>query len=195
VTIVNCTFGSNNFRALRILSGPYPVTTRVRLVNSILAYTVGGDNVQGIEDWGHNLSTDNSATNTTTIKNTDPLLGPLTNNGGPTRTMGLRYGSPAIDAADTAAGPGTDQRGVLRPIRGTSDIGAFEGSVNADSRQHGAFCLDEFYGWRSQGTALIQVERTGQAQAPSASPFPQPPAPRRRRRFRADKCCVGFCRR
>lgn len=51
----------------------------------------------------------------------DPRLGPLADNGGPTRTHALRAGSPAIDAwsvlrGPTRAGcPAIDQRGVRRP--------------------------------------------------------------------------------
>jgi hypothetical protein len=56
----------------------------------------------------------------------DPKLGPLTDNGGPTLTMALLPGSPAIDAGDTAAAPPTDQRGVPRPFSLAADIGAFE---------------------------------------------------------------------
>jgi hypothetical protein len=40
----------------------------------------------------------------------DPLLAPLANNGGPTETMALTPGSPAIDAG-VVAGATTDQRG------------------------------------------------------------------------------------
>jgi len=56
----------------------------------------------------------------------DPNLGPLTNNGGPTLTMALLPGSPAIDAADNSYAPATDQRGVPRPVGPAADIGAFE---------------------------------------------------------------------
>jgi hypothetical protein len=65
--------------------------------------------------------------------NTDPRLGPLQNNGGPTRTQALPAGSPAIDAGACSASilgqPLTvDQRGVARPqpTGGKCDIGAFE---------------------------------------------------------------------
>ena len=60
------------------------------------------------------------------------LLGPLTNNGGPTNTFALLSGSPAIDAGMTTmppfAGNEFDQRGAgFVRIYGTkSDIGAFE---------------------------------------------------------------------
>ena len=54
------------------------------------------------------------------------LLGPLADNGGPTLTHALLAGSPAIDAADAAACPATDQRGVVRPRDAGCDVGAFE---------------------------------------------------------------------
>ena len=53
-------------------------------------------------------------------------LGALTNNGGPTDTMGLLTGSVAIEAGDDSSCPATDQRGVLRPSGSHCDIGAFE---------------------------------------------------------------------
>lgn len=56
----------------------------------------------------------------------DPRLGPLANNGGETDTMALLGGSPAINAADAAKCPSTDQRGLPRPSLGGCDIGAFE---------------------------------------------------------------------
>jgi hypothetical protein len=58
----------------------------------------------------------------------NPKLGPLQNNGGPTQTMALLPGSPAIDAGDsTAPGlPTTDQRGDPRIWGAAVDIGAYE---------------------------------------------------------------------
>ena len=54
----------------------------------------------------------------------DALIGFLADNGGPTQTHALLLGSPAIDAANAAVCPATDQRGVAR---GTAcDVGAFE---------------------------------------------------------------------
>jgi hypothetical protein len=55
-------------------------------------------------------------------------LGPLADNGGPTQTMALQAGSPAIDrGSDAFVIPGeTDQRGLPRVANGTVDIGAFE---------------------------------------------------------------------
>ena len=56
----------------------------------------------------------------------DPLLGPLANNGGPTRTRALLPGSPAIDAASSDGCPGKDQRDVARPQGSACDIGSYE---------------------------------------------------------------------
>jgi hypothetical protein len=59
---------------------------------------------------------------------TDPLLGPLAANGGPTSTHALLIGSPAIDRAPAspACDLATDQRGVARPQGAGCDSGAFE---------------------------------------------------------------------
>jgi hypothetical protein len=63
---------------------------------------------------------------------TNSMLGPLSDNGGPTLTHALLIGSPAIDAGDEADFPLTDQRGFSRPVDGNSDgisicdIGAYE---------------------------------------------------------------------
>jgi hypothetical protein len=58
----------------------------------------------------------------------DPLLGPLQDNGGPTLTMALLSGSPAIDSGDNTDAPEWDQRGPGYPriVNGTIDRGAFE---------------------------------------------------------------------
>src|SRR6185369_9152513 len=64
-----------------------------------------------VTDLGHNLSSDGSSafTNIGSLYTIDPKLSPLADNGGPTLTMALLAGSPAIDAADTTAAPPTDQ--------------------------------------------------------------------------------------
>src|SRR5271157_3382689 len=62
----------------------------------------------------------------TIAKPLNPLLAPLGNYGGPTQTMALLPGSPAIDAGVAVAGVTTDQRGIPRPQGSAPDIGAFE---------------------------------------------------------------------
>jgi predicted outer membrane repeat protein len=54
----------------------------------------------------------------------DAGLAPLVDNGGPTLTHALLPGSAAIDVADTAVCPSTDQRGTVRDA--ACDVGAFE---------------------------------------------------------------------
>lgn len=62
----------------------------------------------------------------------NPRLGPLANNGGPTQTLALLPGSPALDKAVVVSGLATDQRGLIRSrdadvIAGAlPDIGAYE---------------------------------------------------------------------
>ncbi|MET0229883.1 MAG: choice-of-anchor Q domain-containing protein [Rhodanobacteraceae bacterium] len=58
----------------------------------------------------------------------DPLLGPLQDNGGATPTHALGENSPALDAGNNVAGFSTDQRGpgFIRVFNGRADIGAIE---------------------------------------------------------------------
>src|SRR5262249_15901773 len=56
--------------------------------------------------------------------NAAPLLGHLGDYGGPTPTMPLLPGSPAIGGGTAAGAPAKDQRGVARS--GHVDIGAFQ---------------------------------------------------------------------
>jgi hypothetical protein len=101
--------------------------------NTILASNVPGGNCRGgNSDQGNNLSSDAacSFSGAGSLNNVDPKLGALANNGGPTLTLALLPGSPAIDAGNTASAPATDQRGFPRPAGAAADIGAFEyGSV------------------------------------------------------------------
>jgi hypothetical protein len=59
----------------------------------------------------------------------DPLLGPLQDNGGPTETMALEAGSPALNAGDPGQLGVPDQRGVGR--NGGVNIGAYQASATA----------------------------------------------------------------
>jgi hypothetical protein len=56
----------------------------------------------------------------------DPIFEALTDNGGPTRTIALLLGSPALDAGANPDGLTTDQRGQPRVSNGQADIGAYE---------------------------------------------------------------------
>jgi hypothetical protein len=81
----------------------------------------------GVQSAGHNIdSLDQCNFNSVGDRvKTDPLLASLADNGGPTKTLALSPGSPAVDAGDAGC-PATDQRGVPRPQGAACDIGAFE---------------------------------------------------------------------
>jgi len=89
-------------------------------------------NLIGIQDGSTGFAKANSGDRVGSLANPlDPHLGPLQNNGGPTQTLALLPGSPAINAGENAIqlfnGP-NDQRGqgFPRVVNGTIDIGAFE---------------------------------------------------------------------
>jgi hypothetical protein len=110
----------------------------VALQNSIVANNTGGNCRGTMTSNGYNLSSDNSCSlnGAGDLNNTDPDLGPLQSNGGPTQTMALLPGSPAIDTGNPGGctdGLGqllkTDQRGQPRPDKedsGGCDRGAYE---------------------------------------------------------------------
>ncbi len=101
--------------------------------NTIVAGNGGGDcnAAAGSADLGNNLDGDGSCFTGDAHASSDkigvsPLLAVLNSWGGPTQTMALTAGSPAIDAGNDAACPATDQRGVARPQGSHCDIGAYE---------------------------------------------------------------------
>lgn len=104
------------------------------LANTIIAGNTGGNCANVFQSAGNNLSDDTTCnlTHPADLPVAAPLLGPLTHNGGQTRTHALRTGSPAVDRGNNANCPLTDQRRLRRPrdgdANGTSvcDIGAFE---------------------------------------------------------------------
>jgi hypothetical protein len=114
---------------------PFPCV----VTGTIITNDSSGNNCGGmITDGGHNLEDGTTCGFTTangSLSNTDPKLDPtgLKNNGGPTQTIALEAGSPAINAGDEsvcAAAPvnGVDQRGYERPGTGYTNcsIGAYE---------------------------------------------------------------------
>jgi len=110
--------------------------------NTIIATTTSDENclAQGnlITDKGHNIDSGASCGFSRThvsLSSTDPQLDPagLADNGGPTQTVAVESGSPAINAGDEGAckaAPvkGVDQRGFARPGTGSTSctIGAYE---------------------------------------------------------------------
>lgn len=107
--------------------------------NSIIAHNTGGNpwNIQqnctvSLTNGGGNLQYPQKATNLgndyeclagqTAV---NPLLGVLSDNGGPTPSIPLLPGSPAVDGGVNADCPPTDQRGYFR-VDGRCDAGAYE---------------------------------------------------------------------
>jgi hypothetical protein len=140
--------------------------------SSIVANGIGGSNCSGtppITDAGYNIDTGTScgfSTANHSKNSTDPRLGALASNGGPTRTMALPVGSPAVNAVPaTVSGcaGSTDQRGLPRPQGRACDIGAYELIVSGPIKGIASKCLDDFRGgtangnpidlWRCNGTA------------------------------------------
>jgi hypothetical protein len=127
--------------------------------------TLGGYQVISL---GYNLSNDSGGgflTATGDQINTDPMLDPagLQNHGGPTDTIALMSGSPAIHAGNPNA-PARDQRYYLR--NGAPDKGAFEyngmlAPITVASRKThgtaGAFDLDLLFG----GIAGVECRNGG----------------------------------
>jgi hypothetical protein len=129
MVLVNVTLAGNNVSSNGMGGGLWITNSMVTVRNSILANSSG--NCSGsLIDGGNNISSDGSCdfTNPSSFNNTDPVLGPLDDYGGPTLTMPLLAGSPAIDHGNDAVAPATDQRGHARPYGKASDIGAFESS-------------------------------------------------------------------
>jgi hypothetical protein len=118
-------------------------SAHVSLANTILALNnnhSGLSNYEGqaafLISHGYNLedSADPSFTNSGDQQNANPLLLPLSLNGGSTATYALMLGSPAIDAGNALTCSrfpvdNIDQRGISRHQGASCDIGAFEYDV------------------------------------------------------------------
>jgi hypothetical protein len=153
LTLLNCTL-SNNSAVLGnciLLFDNANSNPTLELANTILNAGASGDNIlKGqagtVTSHGYNLSSDATSGDSTTgpggllnapgdIRNTNPLLGPLKNNGGLTLTHALLKNSPAINTGDPSFNPYLfnpplvyDQRGASFPriVGGRLDIGSFE---------------------------------------------------------------------
>ena len=145
LTLTACTiaqnFGSTNGACTVAMLDVFGCTNK--LLSTLVADNEGPnfllDGNPVLISLGHNLDSDGTSSLVngvngdlvgTVASPIDAKLGPLQNNGGPTLTMALLPGSPAIDAGDCLDANGNpllvDQRGVPRPQGAACDIGAYE---------------------------------------------------------------------
>jgi hypothetical protein len=144
MSLTNCTV-SNNASGGVLNSKMFYARANVTVKSSIIAlsplasgadvtgpFTSDGFNLIGDRDGstGFPASTDQTGTGVAPINpNLDPAG--LRNNGGPTQTVALQLGSPAIDKGDSS-NAARDQRNYIRS--GAPDVGAFEfgGTIPVD---------------------------------------------------------------
>jgi hypothetical protein len=153
LTVISSTISGNSATNPVEGGGGLYASGTVTLRNTLIALNTAptGPNIYGTAaSQGFNLVGNNSGANISSVQFSDligtpgspvdPLLGPLQDNGGATRTHALLSGSPAIDRGHSS-NSSTDQRGLQRPFdlpdanaagSDASDIGAFEAQVNCD---------------------------------------------------------------
>ena len=120
-----------------LAGGTLYLSSSLELGNTILKARASGSNIfndgASFITHGYNVCSDDGSgflNGPGDQINTDPMLGPLQDNGGPTFTHALLPGSPAIDAGDPKFSPPPyyDQRGPIfwRLRNGRIDSGSFE---------------------------------------------------------------------
>ncbi|HEX7406918.1 MAG TPA: choice-of-anchor Q domain-containing protein [Candidatus Binatia bacterium] len=135
LTVTNSTFSGNS--AVYSGGGIFndSGTGTATVTNTIVANSTSGGNCDGVViDGGHNIDDDGSCGfSGTSLSKRNPMLAGLANNGGPTQTIAIQAGSPAINAGNetVCAEPPVnklDQRGYVRPGDGATScsIGAYE---------------------------------------------------------------------
>jgi hypothetical protein len=125
-SLVNVTVGDNKLGGIFNEDG-----SQISLTNTLVVRNGDGST------WSHdcNASVDSSTSSFDddgscgTDTHGDVRVASLGLNGGPTATLALLAGSPAIGSGTTAGCPGVDQRGA--PRLGTCDIGAYQYGANA----------------------------------------------------------------
>jgi hypothetical protein len=140
LTVSNCTISGNTagYQDGNEGGGICNEYGGLEIQNTILAgnYSTSGGDITSFwgppRSAGHNLVGDSSGYflfDPTDLLDVDPRLGPLQDNGGPTLTMALLPGSPALNAGEPDESVVADQRGVVRT--GGVNIGAYQASSSA----------------------------------------------------------------
>jgi hypothetical protein len=148
VSITNSTLAGNQATGGWVIDGHYTPelgygggiynaagASALQMHDTILADNTadtGPDLDGGVTSLGYSLignTAGGSGFGASDLLNVNPRFGPLQNNGGPTQTMALLPGSPALNAGDPTQLGVADQRGVVRT--GGVNIGAYQASASA----------------------------------------------------------------
>ncbi|VTS06248.1 protein kinase domain-containing protein [Tuwongella immobilis] len=133
VLIINCTIAENTVNRASHVYTLGNANARTEIYNTIITGNMGGQAVMMFDDaevsGDHNLSDDDTTPGPNSIHGREARLGQLGRHGGPTETIPLLTGSPALDAGDKShlpMGITTDQRGSPRFKNDRLDLGAYE---------------------------------------------------------------------
>jgi hypothetical protein len=128
VSFLNSTIADDGGGSQILVRGKdYKVTLKNTIVNGTGPLCGTLDDGQIVSE-GFNIAPDASCAlkGSGDKPNTDPKLGPLRYNGGPTPTRAPLASSLVVDTGTTVGCPVADQRGVSRPRGASCDMGAFE---------------------------------------------------------------------
>ena len=178
VAVISSTISGNSAPAGAANLVPAGATRSIK--NSIVSNPLGGGvncsstntgslgfNIESANSCGFNQAGDQP--------NTDPILDIPNGNGGPTRTMALLAGSPAIDAGLSSVGESVDQRGLSRPsdfldiangpggdgtdIGAGRDAAGYDGARDLSQRASSqAQAQGDFHLWRHRAGRDLQVQ-------------------------------------
>jgi hypothetical protein len=155
LTVTNASF-TNNISNSSGGGGIFNASGIVKLKNTIVSINSTNNCSGSITDQGYNLEYSSGNSNTCGFSNHavsgDPLLTALIDNGGPTRTLALLPGSPAIGHGYCNDGD-TDQRGVLRQL--PCSIGAYEYRAKTTLSTCNEPSLDTALTFASPGATLL----------------------------------------
>lgn len=147
IVVANTTF-SNNDGSTCVANDQGTADIGNTILNANVSGVTIATNPPGVTtSHGYNISSDAADGSLTAVGdqiNTDPMLGPVQDNGGPTPTHVPLIGSPAIDQGNRAAILALltkiDQRGLTRPVNDP----AVANAVGGDGSDIGAVELQEF---------------------------------------------------
>ena len=152
LTLFDCTVAGNSAGVGGGLSGSAFIGNTILANNTDTSGNPDGSGTIDSRDYNLIQNTNgltSSGTTTHNITGQDPLLGPLADYGGPTPTMALRAGSPALDQGANQ-GLKTDQRGFSRPL----DDGAVANAAGGNGTDIGAFEVDPNF-------RIVELHRVG----------------------------------